>query len=147
MTLAAAPLLHAGGEIDDRVIHYQVEEEFDYVKENIAMAITDRGMIVSGTLHVSAMMQRTGADLGFTDQVYQIAESLEFCSTMMSHRMTRAHPANITVCPFTVSIYVEADKPETVNIAFRRPNLLGNQPEVEEAVFNMLNEIARAGLE
>ncbi|MCU7945641.1 MAG: hypothetical protein KZQ72_03185, partial [Candidatus Thiodiazotropha sp. (ex Cardiolucina cf. quadrata)] len=65
------------------------EESFEDVVENIKMAIIERGLLVSGTLHVSEMLNRTATDLGFS-QLFSKAESVEFCSALMSHKMAQA---------------------------------------------------------
>lgn len=132
---------------DSPVVVYKAASDFDTVRENIELAVTDRGMLVSGTLHVSDMLNRTGADLGFPDNVYLKAESVEFCSAVMSHRMVQADPLNLVICPFTVAVYIKSDEPEQVYVAFRRHYLAGESQEVADAVFNLLDEIAREASE
>ena len=92
-------------------------------------------------------LQRTGEDLGFPDPVYLKAESVEFCSAMMSQRMVAADPRNLVVCPFTVAVYVMVDEPEQVYVAYRRQQLAGDSGEVVEAVNEMLDGIAREAAE
>ena len=149
--LIVAFMLGAGpswsGETDDPVVVYSVESDFEDVIDNIKMAVEDRGMLVSGTLHVQDMLARTGKDLGFEKNVYLHAESVEFCSALMSHRMVAADPRNLVICPFTIAAYELAEKPGKVYIAYRKQFLAGEADEATKAVLEMLDEIAREAAE
>lgn len=130
----------AGGEPQDQaspIKIYLSEERFEDVVENIKMAIVERGLLVSGTLHVSEMLNRTAPDLGFS-QLFAKAESVEFCSAVISHKMSQAAPENITICPFTISVYVTEAAPERVHVAYRRPLLAGEAAEVTQAIEQLL---------
>jgi uncharacterized protein (DUF302 family) len=145
LALAAGPL--SAEPAQESVVVYPASGAFDEVLENVKWAITGRGLLVSGTLHVQDMLARTGKDLGFPDSVYLEAESVEFCSAMMSQRMVAADPRNLVVCPFTVAVYVMVDEPEQVYVAYRRQQLAGDSGEVVEAVNEMLDGIAREAAE
>ncbi len=132
---------------NDPVVIYRVADEFEMIKENVEMAIVNRGMLVSGTLHVSEMLNRTGKDLGFPEPIYSQAESVEFCSALMSHRMTQAHPANLTVCPFTISVYIKQAEPEHVYVAFRKQVLAGDAETVTSAIHEMLHGIVKEAID
>jgi uncharacterized protein (DUF302 family) len=121
---------------------YRSGERYEDVVENIKIAIIDRGMLVSGTLHVSDMLNRTGPDLGFS-QVFAKAESVEFCSALISHKMSQAAPENITICPFTIAVYVRQSEPDKVYVAYRRPLLSGDDGQVTAAIVEMLDGIVR----
>ena len=123
------------------IVVTQVKDEFDAIKENIELAITGKGLKLSGTLHVSNMLNRTGKDLGFDRQIFEKAESVEFCSALISHKMAIASPENISVCPFTIAVYTYKNKPDTVYIAYRRPQLAGNAEEVSKDIDNLLSSI------
>jgi uncharacterized protein (DUF302 family) len=125
---------------------YQSEEPFEDVIDNIKMAIEERGMLVSGTLHVSEMLNRTGPDLGY-DQVFEKAESVEFCSASISHQMTQAAPENMTICPFTISVYIKAEEPNQLYIAYRRPFLAGDAGKVTDAINRLLEGIIEDSIE
>ncbi|MCU7812518.1 MAG: hypothetical protein KZQ77_15015 [Candidatus Thiodiazotropha sp. (ex Notomyrtea botanica)] len=135
----------AGGEPPSKpspVSLYTSEETFEDVIENIKMAIIDRGMLVSGTLHVSEMLNRTGPDLGFS-QVFSKAESVEFCSALISHKMSQAAPENIVICPFTIAVYVTEAEPQKVNVAYRLPLLAGDAKAATDAIIEMLDGIVQ----
>ena len=144
--MLAATSSWPGGQ-GEPVVVYAADSDFEDVVENIKMAVTDRGMLVSGTLHVQDMLARTGKDLGFEKNVYLHAESVEFCSALMSHRMVSADPRNLVICPFTIAAYELAEKPGQVYIAYRKQYLAGEAEEATEAVLSMLDEIAREAAE
>lgn len=124
---------------------YTSEQRYEDVVENVKMAIVDRGLLVSGTLHVSDMLNRTAPDLGFSE-VFVKAESVEFCSALISHKMAQAAPQNITICPFTIAVYVTQAEPGKVHLAYRLPQLVGDDGEVKAAVVEMLDGIVQDSL-
>jgi hypothetical protein len=121
---------------------YTSQEAFEDVVENVRLAVIERGMLVSGTLHVSDMLNRTAPDLGFSE-VFTKAESVEFCSALISHKMARAAAQNIVNCPFTIAVYVRADLPGQVHVAYRLPVLAGDAGEVAAAIVEMLDGIVQ----
>ena len=123
------------------IVVTKVEEEFDVIKENVELAITGKGLKLSGTLHVSDMLNRTGKDLGFDKQIFEKAESVEFCSALISHKMAIASPENISICPFTVAIYSYKDKPNTIYLSYRKPQLAGDAEEVSKDINDLLSSI------
>lgn len=132
----------------DAVVVYPAAEAFEEVVESIKMAITERGLLVSGTLHVAEMLERTGKDLGYEQPVYARAESVEFCSAAISHRMIAVDARNLVICPFTVAAYSLAVEPDQVYVAYRRPALAGVEAEKTTAVVEeLLDGIARQAAE
>ena len=71
------------------------------------------------------MLNRTGPDLGYK-QIFDKAESVEFCSASISHQMTQVAPENMTLCPFTISVYIKTEQPEQLYVAYRRQLLAGD---------------------
>ena len=121
------------------------DQRYEDVVENVKMAIIDRGLLVSGTLHVSDMLNRTAPDLGFSE-VFVKAESVEFCSALISHKMAQAAPQNITICPFTIAVYVTTAEPGKVHLAYRLPVLDGDDGQVTAEVVEMLDGIVQDSL-
>ena len=119
---------------------------FDDVRENLKLAIGMRGLLVSGTLHVHDMLARTGPDLGFTPP-YTQAESLEFCSALLSHKMTQLDPLNLVVCPFTVAFFVKPAEPDVVYVAFRKLALAGAADALTAELEGFLHGLVREALE
>lgn len=132
---------------DSPIVVKTVNDDFESIKENVEMAITDKGLKVSGTLHVSDMLNRTGKDLGFDKQIFEKAESVEFCSAVISHKIAIASPENITVCPFTVAVYTYKDKPETVYVSYHKPSLAGDAEAVTKEINDLLASIVADSIE
>ncbi|MEJ1297926.1 MAG: hypothetical protein RPU64_00855 [Candidatus Sedimenticola sp. (ex Thyasira tokunagai)] len=132
---------------DSPIIIYQADSTFDDVKMNLELAISDRGMLITNTLHVSQMLERTAKDTGKGDKLYEMAESLEFCSVIMSYRMSSAHPANLSICPLTVSIYTKVGAPDTTYVSYRQPKMLGDAAAVTADLTKLLDDIVREAVE
>ncbi len=120
---------------------------FDDINENVRTAITDGGMIVSGTLHISDMLNRTGKDIGFDKNIFKKSEAIEFCSALISHKMAAIHPANVSMCPFTIAIYELNDEPGVVYLSYRRVKLLGDGKKVEDDIVALLQNIVDESVE
>ncbi|ALG67506.1 hypothetical protein [Beggiatoa leptomitoformis] len=124
---------------------YQVKAEIADVKQALEMAITNQGLLISNTLHISEMLNRTGTELGFPTPIYQQAEAFEFCSALLAHKMAQLHPANIAICPLTISFYRPTTNTDTVYIAFRKINLIGTTAKdlsktIETLLQNIITE-------
>ena len=132
---------------DSPIVVYQSDGDYDDIKANLEMAITDRGMLITNTLHISDMLERTASDTGLDKKLYQQAESLEFCSILMSYKMSLAHPANLAICPLTIGIYKGIDETDRIHVVFRRPQLLGDAEQVTQAVTGLLVGIVQEALE
>jgi uncharacterized protein (DUF302 family) len=130
----------------DQYVSYGTEESFEDVMDNVKMAIENRGMYINNVMHMSEMLERTGKDLGFEKRIYLKADSIEFCSALLSRRMTEEDPRRIINCPFIISIYVLPVEPGKTYIAHRR--LAGDDASgVMKEVMDMLREVASAGVE
>lgn len=120
---------------------------FDDINENVRSAITDGGMIVSGTLHISDMLNRTGKDIGFDKNIFKKSEAVEFCSAEISHKMAAVHPSNVSMCPFTIVIYELNDEPGVIYLSYRRVKLLGDGKKVEAEIVKLLQGIVDDSIE
>lgn len=147
LPMGLALALESVSSASDPVAVYRTDEAYGDVKEYLEMAITDRGMLVTNTLHISEMLQRTAADTGLDKIPYLHAESLEFCSILMSYKMSLAHPANMATCPLTLSIYQTVDEPDQTYIAYRRAKLLGPADQVQQELNDLLDGIVSDALE
>ncbi|MBA1444740.1 MAG: DUF302 domain-containing protein [Chromatiales bacterium] len=143
---SVASMAFAGGAASDPVVIYKADEAYEDVIDNIKMAVEERGMLVSGILHVSDMLNRTGPDLGYK-QVFKKAESVEFCSAVISHKMTQISPENMVICPFTIAVYVKVDEPEQVYVAYRSQSLAGQADKVTAEILELLDGIVRDSIE
>ena len=143
MAAGAGPVTPA----ESPIVVYASTESYDTIKSNIEMAITGRGMLITNTLHISEMLNRTAADTGLSTKLYENAESLEFCSILMSYRMSQVHPANMATCPLTLSIYQKAGEENHTYIAYRRPDMLGEADAVEQDLTKLIEGIVEEALE
>ena len=65
---------------------YHKQGNYEDVKFDIELAITNRGLVVDHTSHIGNMLERTGKDLGTTQPIYGNAGSMQFCSAVVSRR-------------------------------------------------------------
>jgi len=122
---------------------YTVEGSFEDVRDDIEMAITDRGMKINNVSHIGNMLARTGKDIGATRQIFAQAEALEFCSAVVSRRMMEADPHNIVFCPYIIYVYTLPGEKDRVYVAYRRPLKVGTAESraALEAVEKLLQDI------
>ena len=100
---------------------YGKQGSYEDVKFEPNDAIIRRGLAIDYTGHINKMLERTGADVGSTKQVYANAEFFMFCSAKLSRDMIEADPANLGYCPYVIFLYETADKPGDIVIGYRRP--------------------------
>jgi hypothetical protein len=81
---------------------YESESSFEDVMDALKLAIEERGMYINNVMHMGEMLDRTGKDLGMDEQIYTHADSIEFCSAVLSRKMTAEDPTRIVNCPFIV---------------------------------------------
>ena len=99
----------------------QVSGQFSDIRDNLTLAIENRGLVVNYVSHIAEMLNRTGSDIGASKRVFEQAEIIEFCSASLSRRMMEADPHNIVLCPFAISIYSLPGEPDKVWVAYRKP--------------------------
>ena len=133
----------AGSQRDEYMKLYTVEGEFEDVRQDVEMAITDRGMVINNVSHIGNMLARTGQDIGAGKQIFQKAEALEFCSATVSRRMMETDPHNIIFCPYIIAIYTLPAESNKVYVAFRRPLPVGSSESRQSlvAVEKLLEDI------
>ena len=146
-TAVSMPL---GGSADEGPVRtVRVSGEFEDVRDGIRQAIEGKGINIAHTLPAGDMLNRTGADFGVEKKVFLQAETVEFCSARISHRLAQANHENILLCPFTISIYVPSDDADHVYLSWRRPFSLGDkesQAAVQEMV-ELMEAIVREATE
>jgi uncharacterized protein (DUF302 family) len=141
-------LTHGALAAGDYMVVVTKTGSFEEVRDDVEMAITDRGMVVNNVSHVGEMLERTGKDLGATKQIFIKAEVLEFCSAVVSRKMMEPDPDNIVFCPYSISIYVVPEKPGEVRVAYRKPRIVGSPDSQKalKAVDELLSGIVRDAL-
>ena len=123
---------------------------FDDVRENVVMAIENRGMKIDHQSFIADMLARTGRDIGLTKAVYMRGDQIQFCKADLSRAMMEADPRNMVFCPFIVNVYVTPDQPEVVHVAYRKPLAPGASAASRKALADiekMLADIVRESLQ
>jgi hypothetical protein len=132
----------------DHIRLYTVKRDFETVKEDLGIAITNHGLVIDHTSNISAMLERTGKDIGATKQVYGNAGSMQFCTAGVSRRTMEADPSNIAFCPYIIFYYTLPQDPKTVYVGYRRP--LSSGPKASRAALReietLLDAIVKEGL-
>lgn len=145
LLLAPAPLSPASAQDVAGTRTYSKAAAFDDVKFELTNAIVEKGLAIDHTGAIGLMLERTGADVGSTKEIYKKAEYISFCSARFSRRMMEADAANIAYCPFIIFIYEAADKPGTTTVGYRRLPAVGNEASRKSLaeIDAMLDSIAR----
>lgn len=126
---------------------FKTQGKFRDVRDNVAMAIEGKGLKITHSNYIAAMLDRTGADLGLTTKIYEHAEQMEFCSATVSRDMMKADPHAIVLCPYSLAVY-QMPNDKHVYIAFRKPPAVSD-PETRKAlgeVEKLLREIVKDAL-
>lgn len=119
---------------------------FEDVLETLKMAIEERGLFINNIMHLGEMMERTGKDLGYDKPVLLKAESVEFCSAVLSRKMIKENPARVVNCPFVIAVYVLPEEPDKTYVAYRNVKL-GDDGDALCEVDEMLSDLAKAAVE
>ena len=120
---------------EDPIVTHNIEGSFQEISSNVRAVIIGKGINIAHVLPASQMLHRIESAFGYESGVYVDAEIYEFCSTRISHMLSRAHPDNIVLCSFTISVYTVKDEPGMVRLTYRIPNgRPGTEKFVEEVV-------------
>jgi len=144
--LALLVILSGQTSADSPYAVYKSESGFNDVMDALKMAIEERGMYINNVMHMDEMLERTGKDLGLGGKLYEHAESIEFCSAILSRKMTSENPARIVNCPFIISVYTLPDQPDTTYIAHRKV-WIGDGEGIMMEIEAMLKSVAGAAAE
>lgn len=144
LVLGAALFLPIAATLAEDYAVYESENSFSDVMDGLRLAIEQRGMFINNVMHMNEMLERTGQDLGFeNDPLFEQADSIEFCSAVLSRKMISEDPRRIVNCPFIIAVYTLPGEPDTTYVAHRAiPSAETEQSEAMQAVAAMLQEIA-----
>lgn len=95
--------------------------KFEDVREDLKLAIEGRGLVIDYESFVNRMLERTGKDVGSSRKLYADAQAFVFCSAALSRKTMEADPANLSLCPYSMTVYATAREPGTVHISYKRP--------------------------
>ena len=128
----------------DSPVFTKVIEDGEYkeVLEAVKDVIKGKGINIAHTLPPSEMLERTGPAFGIDKPVLKNGEIVEFCSAKISHQLIMANPENITLCPFTLSVYELASAPNQIRITYRKPHVIDDaSKEAIEQMVKLLDDI------
>jgi uncharacterized protein (DUF302 family) len=103
------------------VVTYSKSAKFDDVRDELKLAIADKGLVIDYESYINRMLERTGKDVGSARKLYADAQAFVFCSAALSRKTMEADAANIAQCPYSIVVYATAQEPEKVHVAYRRP--------------------------
>ncbi|NCA69474.1 MAG: DUF302 domain-containing protein [Sphingobacteriia bacterium] len=143
----AAGLLWQTSRAADGYAVYTSESGFADVMEGAKMAIEERGMYINNLMNMGEMLERTGKDLGMDAPLFTQAESIEFCSAVLSREMITENPAAVVNCPFILSIYTRPGEDGITYVAHRAipSDQIASSP-VMAKVAEMLQSIAESAV-
>lgn len=123
------------------MVTYKTDQSFDDVTFGLESAILDRGLVVDAISHVGDMLERTRADVGSDNVLFEKADVYSFCSASVSRKVMEANPMNIVFCPYDIFIAQMPDTPDEVIIGYRSfPD--GPMQEVQ----SLLDSIAKSAI-
>ncbi len=146
VAVVAGPMALAN---DTGVVRYSKPAAFDEVRQDLVIAIQNKGLVIDHTSHIHKMLERTKKDLGAKLTMYKEGQSYSFCSARLSRATMEADPHNMAFCPYSIVVYTTAADPKTVHVAYRRPYRADGSPASRASlkdVENLLDGIARDAL-
>ena len=123
LVIALSPLAHQTAQADEGpFVTKTVEGSFDEIYTGLKDVITGKGINIAHTLGASDMLNPDRPlRSGIKENVYINAETVEFCSAKISHKLAAKDPRNVVLCPFTISVYVLTNDPKNVHMTYRKP--------------------------
>ena len=138
VSLAFATAAHAADTSavikNDYAVVMSKQGTYDKVKQDLLMAIENRGLKINHVNHTGDMLKRTGPAVGDTREIYGQAEQVEFCKADVSRSMMEADPTNIVFCPYLITLYTLPNDPGKVYIAYRKPVVPNPNPATAKAL-------------
>ncbi|MBL4749076.1 MAG: DUF302 domain-containing protein [Amylibacter sp.] len=108
LMISAAVLVTSHAYADPPVI-YPYDGSFDDATFSVEDAIVSKGLVIDYISHTGEMLNRTGADLGATKEIFKSADIFLFCSAVVSRKMMEADPLNIAHCPYSIFVFENED--------------------------------------
>lgn len=126
---------------------YESDNSFEDVLDALKLGIEERGLYINNVMNMGEMLARTGKDLGAGEVIFTRAESVEFCSAVLSRQMTAEEPGRVINCPFIIAVYTLPDRPDVTFVAHRAiPESETAGSPAMQAVAAMLKELAEAAV-
>jgi uncharacterized protein (DUF302 family) len=124
---------------------YEAKASFDEARQDLEDSIVNRGYVIDYNAKIGDMLERTGGDVGATRKIYSNAETMQFCSAVLSRKAMEAEPSNIAYCPYALFVYAKADVPGASVVGFRRLSETGSESSraALREINAVLDDIAR----
>jgi len=103
------------------VVSYSQKAKFETVRDDLKTAIEAKGLVIDYQSFIHRMLERTGKDVGSSKPLYADAQSFVFCSAALSRKTMEADLANVSMCPYSMTVYATAQEPDKVHVSYRRP--------------------------
>jgi uncharacterized protein (DUF302 family) len=143
MTGAVLLFCAAGQTLAQQYQVYESDSSFEDVLDGLKLAIQERGMYINNVMHMDEMLERTGKDLGMDEPIYGHAQSVEFCSAVLSRKMTSEDPTRIVNCPFIIAVYTLPGDADTTFLVHRAiPSAETDTSPVMREIAEMLEGVA-----
>jgi len=136
--LLSTSVLAAG---DPSVVIHQTVGSYKDVSNKVRENIEDQGLNVTHVLSADDMLPRTGSSFDNKNHIYKEAQTFEFCSTALAHKLAQQTPHNIALCPFTISVYTLFESPSLVNLSYRMPVAKPSSERVIEEAVDLIESI------
>ena len=115
---------------------YDFDGSFDDAAFSVESAIIGQGLVIDYVSHTGEMLNRTGADVGSTKQLFDAADIFVFCSAVLSRKVMEIDPMNIAHCPYGIFV---AEREGRVMIGYRNyPD--GPMQEVQSLLDDIVQE-------
>ncbi len=95
---------------------YPFDGSFEDAAFAVESAIVGQGLVIDYVSHTGEMLNRTGADVGSSAELFNEADIFLFCSAKLSREVMEADPMNIAHCPYGIFV---ADRGGEVMIGYR----------------------------
>ena len=129
----------AGTAVAGDLFTVKSELAFEDVQQDVADAIINRGYVIDYTARIGEMLDRTRSDVGSTRKIYSGAETVQFCSAVLSRKMMEADATDIAYCPYVIFYYQAAAEPGVVHVGYRKlPEGSSPQSQAARATINKL---------
>ena len=119
-TLALLPVggpVRAAADIAERVV---AVGDFQALREALVDSIEEEGLVVSAIIPFNDMLQRTALAAGpAAVSPFLRAEIVQFCSSRIAWQLLAEDPAQIALCPLSITIQQTREAPGQLRLAWR----------------------------
>ncbi len=85
-------------------VTYPFDGSFDDATFAVENAIIGKGLVIDYVSHTGEMLNRTAADVGSAEKIFEAADVFLFCSAQLSREVMEADPMNIAHCPYGIFV-------------------------------------------